>query len=567
MRTIKHWALAASAAAALALAGCGGGGGGGSSSTTPTTPTEPPPPSALSFATDLNGSVDALMALSGDADTEGSALMMAMKYSAMIGTLASDGNSMAAMMSAQKVLDARTMLMEAIEAAKADLMEAEEAKAGTEDADVIEALDQAIEAAETEIEAAEEILGGDDLAGYVEMVTGDDEDDVKTAADRGKEVAMAVAMALAPASSDNGLGARLNPDTSDPPVSRILAGAMPPDTVKDANKLETDDHMGMTWMEITGASMKMRIATTATDTNEVYVSSITDMVLASTQTATAADATEDDGLQVAATYKGIPGTAICTGDDCKVETVADVGTSGQPGFVDNTGNRKFAGSWYFTPTNPKTYYMKGMDGSYSIEEYAQFGHWLVVADNGDVTVNTYAQRVDLTDAGADADSTATGSWVGPSPTATDAGMKASSATYEGMAVGRSVHKTLDGDGDITDIQSGRFMANVTLNATFAAAASTLGGMIDGFTSPDNPGAVDEDWTVKLNSIATSDGTVTAGVTEATGQKGVWSAASYGTGTSTDDDAAGGRRPAGIYGGFNAHFTDGHVAGAYATRKQ
>ena len=28
MRTIKHWALAASAAAALALAGCGGGGGG-----------------------------------------------------------------------------------------------------------------------------------------------------------------------------------------------------------------------------------------------------------------------------------------------------------------------------------------------------------------------------------------------------------------------------------------------------------------------------------------------------------------------------------------------------------
>ena len=144
MRTIKHWAFAAAAAAALALAGCGGGGGGGRRlRTTPTT--EPPPPSALSFATDLNGSVEALMALSGDADTEGSALMMAMKYAGMIGTESSDGNSMAAMMNAQMVLDAKQMLMDAIEAAEADLMEAKEAKAGTEDADVIEALDQAID--------------------------------------------------------------------------------------------------------------------------------------------------------------------------------------------------------------------------------------------------------------------------------------------------------------------------------------------------------------------------------------------------------------------------------------
>ena len=560
MRTIKHWALAAAAAAALALAGCGGGGGGGSSSTAPTTPTEPPPPSALSFATDLNGSVDALMALSGDAETEGSALMMAMKYSAMIGTLASDGNSMAAMDNAAMVLKAQADLMAAIEAAKADLMEAKEAKAGTEDADVIEALDQAIEAAETEIEAAEEVLDGDDLAGYVEMVTGDDEDDLKTAADRGEEVAMAVAMALGPTDSTNGAGLR------------VTHGAVAPAaTVKAANKLQTDDHKGMTWMEITGASMKMRIATEATNTDEVYVSSITDMVLASTQAATAADANEDDGLQVAATYKGIPGTAICTGTDCKVEAVADVGTSGEPGFVDNTGNRKFAGSWYFTPTYPKAYYMKGMDGSYSLEEYAQFGHWLVVADNGDVTVNTYALRVALDAVGGTA-STDTGSWVAAAPASTDAGMRASSATYEGMAVGRSVHKTLDSDGDITDIQSGRFMADVMLTATFAGTSSTLGGMIDGFTSPDNPGAVDPDWEVTLNTITTENGTVTAGVTEATGQNGIWTSAAFGAGTATDagptaDTPSTARRPTGIYGGFNAHFTDGHVAGAYATRKQ
>ena len=29
----------------------------------------------------------------------------------------------------------------------------------------------------------------------------------------------------------------------------------------------------------------------------------------------------------------------------------------------------------------------------------------------------------------------------------------------------------------------------------------------------------------------------------------------------------GGRPTGIFGGFNAHFTDGHAAGAYATRKK
>ena len=28
----------------------------------------------------------------------------------------------------------------------------------------------------------------------------------------------------------------------------------------------------------------------------------------------------------------------------------------------------------------------------------------------------------------------------------------------------------------------------------------------------------------------------------------------------------GARPIGIFGGFNAHFTDGHAAGAFATRK-
>ena len=347
MRTIKHWAFAAAAAAALALAGCGGGGGGGTS-TAPTTPTEPPPPSALSFATDLNGSVTALMALSGDAETEGSALMMAMKYSAMIGTLSSDGDSMAAMNNAAMVLKAKADLMAAIEAAKADLMEAEEAKAGTDDANVIEALDQAIMAAETEIEAAEDVLGGDDLTMYVEMVTGDDEDDLKTAADKGQEVGMAIAMALVPTSSTDGSGTRVNTGRTDLSVGPVAAD------VDKANRFANDDHQGKTFAMIVGEDnvMDMRIAATGGGTQAVKAASFAGMPLSSIPTSPptagdVADGTEFDNGTNGATYNGIPGTVFCAGSDCKVEG--------------DTGSEKLTGSWYFAPDSTTAYYVKRAD--------------------------------------------------------------------------------------------------------------------------------------------------------------------------------------------------------------
>ena len=128
MRTIKHWALAAAAAAALALAGCGGGGGGGSSTSGGPTGTTDPPRTALSYATDLNASVAALVTLSGDADAEGSALMMAKDASEKIGLLDSGGNSMTVMMNADAILMARMKLSDAIDDAEADKMEAEKAK-------------------------------------------------------------------------------------------------------------------------------------------------------------------------------------------------------------------------------------------------------------------------------------------------------------------------------------------------------------------------------------------------------------------------------------------------------
>ena len=112
---------------------------------------------------------------------------------------------------------------------------------------------------------------------------------------------------------------------------------------------------------------------------------------------------------------------------------------------------------------------------------------------------------------------------------------------------------------VTDIQSGRFEAEVELKAKFAATPM-LGGTIDTFRAAQgsNPGAVDSSWTVTLTETTSTGGTVTDGVSDATGQDGTWTATSYGKAD---------MRPAGIYGDFNAHFTDGHVAGAWATQEQ
>ena len=545
MRTTKHLVLAAMAAAALALASCGGGGGGSSTSTGPATPTtpQPPPKTALSYANDLNASVEAMMTLAAAETEAGSALMMAMKYSAMIGTLASDGNSMAAMNSAAAVLKAKSDLMAVIEAAKVDKMEAEEAKAGLPaDADpaVVQALDDAIMAAETQIEAAEEVLNGGDLTGYVEMVTGTDEDDVKTAADRGEDVAMAIAMALVPMSSTDGAGTRVTHGAADPAA-----------TIPMANQFSVNDATGMTWAMIVGEDnvMSERIGTG----NAVRI-------VASVAGMTAADIDDDvtvtdgtgGGNEYAdaftsdnSSYKGIPGDIFCLGSDCEVDA-----------------NGKLAGSWYFSPASETTTYTRGDDGMYSPETlYATYGHWLVTEDHdGDAAtpdvarVNTFA----MVDGSPDR-----GSWAAADPSSTDAGLRAVSATYNGMAAGRSVHKTLDSNGAITDIQSGRFTASVMLTAEFGTSPM-LGGTVSNFTSPDNSSAVDSSWTVELMKTespggevdASTDGT-TGGIAKATGQNGTWSATSYG---------ASGMRPTGIYGGFNAHFTDGHVAGAYATRK-
>ena len=587
MRTMKHWAFAAIAASALALAGCGGGGsgssqtslsgapgggsGGGTSGSTETK-------TALSYAIDLNTAVAKLTTLAGDADTEGSALMMAAKYARMLGTEKSDGNSKTETDKAQAVLDARMALKDAIGAAKKAKTDAETAKKGlTEDDDpsVGTQLDDAIAAATKQITAAETVLGGDDLATYVGMVTGDDEDNPETASERGMKVAEAVAEALGPTvpeggtSTANGAGFRvehvaLATDVNAPDGTRATTNP-----VAEANKYEAVSHApeSMTWAGIVGADdlMDRSINTGATapaDTRSVKVASIAGMKVTDVfgSSATLIEATglpADTGVSGAETtttgdgtttnYMGIPGTVICGGTDCAQE------------------DGELTGSWYFTPTEAKAIWMKREDDATTpdVDEsklyetdtmFATYGHWLVVDDGSGTPANADQVHI-VTYAYGPA---ASGDW-----TEDASGTPGSEqAIYRGMAAGRSVHKVSNEDVSIIETHSGRFTATVVLTAKFGdGAAGTdgapmLGGTVSGFRS-DNPDAVDSDWTVTLEETDVVSAVVAAGTTTATGQDGTWSATSYGEAT---------ERPVGIYGGFNAHFTDGHVAGAYATRK-
>ena len=266
----KLWALSAGALAlSLALAGCGGGGsssgpqtavtggsgggggGGGTGSGSASGSTETKTP--LSYATDLNTAVAKLTTLSGDADTDGSALMMAKEASGKFGVLTSGGDSSAATMSAQAVIDARKMLMEAVTAAtKAETAAmTEKAKlSADDDADVIAALDNAITAAGTQIEEAQALLDAkatvmDSLAYYVRMVTGTDGDE--DAADRGKEVANAIYDALTTPAQ---VPAAVPFPTSHTPGATTGKLVMGP-----------SDAQGKTWMEIGGSGlMDMQIA-------------------------------------------------------------------------------------------------------------------------------------------------------------------------------------------------------------------------------------------------------------------------------------------------------------------
>ena len=528
--------LAAGAVAmALLLAGCGGGG-----TTTPdpgpTEPVEPTPPPPANLTTNFADAQTANDDAVAAGELASGAMKSATENAEKLTTTEVAGDSSAAMAAAEAILKAQTDAGQAVIDAQAALDDANAAKTAAGDIDdehaqkaaLLAAIDAAIEVAEEQLEAVTEIRDGDDIKNAVNEVTGGEEADPQgSPRSIANSVGMDIASALQATSPTNGAGLRHTHGTTAPVEA----------DVPEALRVVMNDRVGMTWAEIVGETQKMRIATSATDTNEVDVASIAGMALVSSQTltdrSTDEDAVEEDGLQTEATYKGIPGTAICAGDDCVAEAAND--DEGNP----ITGTVKFTGSWYFTPTSPMQDYVK--DGmTYTAETmFATFGHWLTSTGDPLVwTVNTFATS-GITDNGDLTTVNAAGD------TLTD-----TSATYSGEAVGMSVLKTTNAAGDGQNIDSGRFTADVALTAEFGTGPM-LSGHIDNFQ-----GSAVGNWRVTLEKRAFT-GTFADGAASSSGRDGVWQATSYGA---TD------ARPTGIFGGFNAHFLDGHAAGAYATRK-
>ena len=330
-------------------------------------------------------------------------------------------------------------------------------------------------------------------------------------------MAAAVGGALGPAGGNDGRGARVEFD--------YIAATIPDGAV------EMDDHQGMTWAEIVGDDnlSDMRIAMTGGGTRPVKAASVAGMdasaaIPVNTPANAVADGTEFTNAVNGSAWQGIPGTVFCAGSDCEVSS-----------------GGLLTGSWYFTPDLPREPYVAADDGMGYLREtlYARFGHWLtVVAGSGETTVHAYAS---------------TAAMGNPALGAPAGDLTESSASYAGKAAGMSVHMTFDDQGARTGISSGAFTADVSLMARFGASP-TVSGTVSGFEG----NAVDAGWSVELREAVLSGLSIEAGETVGTGQAGAWTARAYGET---------GQRPAGILGGFNAHFTDGHAAGAYATRKQ
>ena len=446
----------------------------------------------------------------------------AVKYSNMYSTAAALGDSMTATANAQKVFDAKAAADMAVMDAEAAKMAAETAKteAGGIPADdpnraaIMAALDASITAADDAIEAATESAEDMTLeAAYKAVIV--DAKKPKDAGYHGEQVAKAIGGALGP--DTDGGGTRHTHSATTNAAPEIIAADM-------KSAVQMDDATGMIWAQIVGED-NVTMSRLGGSNMNVPIASIAGMARSSIVDSDFGEgATEaSDGTGFDGDYKDIPGTVHCLGTDCKV-------TDG-----------KLAGSWYFQPTSPKAYYEKvGTDTMYTVEaNYTRFGHWLTFSD-AVATVNTYAWT----------DGNAEDVALNEDPMLDD------SATYAGTAAGMSLHKTFDSQGEPQDLYSGRFTADVTLKADFDNTP-TVKGTVDNFQGP----ATDLSWSVELKEMAlgtSRGGTAGETSTGGTGADGQWNNQAYGVGF---------KRPTGILGDFTAHWTDGHVAGAYATRRE
>lgn len=302
--------------------------------------------------------------------------------------------------------------------------------------------------------------------------------------------------------------------------------------------------------------------------------------------------------KVTGTFRGVPGTFNCP-ETCTSTHDKDGNLSALGGVwtFEPDGIRTSAGALLTdaddgtgNPENALSDALKAImvPGVKQDADYMIFGYWeQSVTDEGDETTDeTMLPFADgKRDYGTVADVTGT-------------------ATYAGPATGLYMKKTLTSQGVVDqegDFASGQFTAKAMLTALFGGgnvAANhqfSITGTISEFMDMDGE-AIDEDWMVNLNRRMLAGTDTVLGTDDDTPQKNM-----YGADTTTDGDGSGGTFGGVTHGGtlddtsneggwsgtfhgavynadtspmpvsasgiFDAHFTNGHVRGAFATNKQ
>ena len=236
-------------------------------------------------------------------------------------------------------------------------------------------------------------------------------------------------------------------------------------------------------------------------------------------------------------FNNIPGTFKCE-NTCSVTS-------------DDMGNLiTLTGTWTFAPTVAEDGELADImvAGVVDDTDYLDFGFWIVTSqgeDGPEYTVGIFQDGMREHN-----------------------GNVAGKAEYAGPATGVYMTKTFDpGTGDPIPQTGGQFTAHAALTAYFGAESTvpqadhnSISGTISDFYNSDGE-MIDDEWEVELMRATISGGAFTAGVTS-TGEgsePGAWDGQFYGPPTDAADDPV---MPDSVAGTFNAHFSNGHAAGAF-----
>ena len=254
-----------------------------------------------------------------------------------------------------------------------------------------------------------------------------------------------------------------------------------------------------------------------------------------------------DGYTFTGAFHGIPGKLTCA-SGCTAPTFDAMGMLAG-----------ISHDWTFTPTATGDALAK-LDVAAVKEdaEYLDFGNWGTFA---------YPELVETRDFGVFAKASVPG---------VDLRQLVGKAEYKGMASGTYAKKMENPDGMLEPTSYGGFTATAVLTAQFGRedtvapiAQNAVMGTISDFRDGGDP--IDPDWEVTLEWAKFDDigviGGTTAGTTKAAGSmtEGEWTGAFLGgDGSGATEEHV---MPSAVTGTFDAHFTNGDVAGAFGAHKE